>query len=156
MDGPSTGLPQPALPVTWRPRLGRVVPYVLAVAALAGFVTVALILNGEGPSGARLLDRVLLVAFGVFVAFMLHRYGSVRVTADDEGLVVRNLLRSRRLEWAEVLNVRLAPGDPWVYLDLADGTSLAAMGIQGADGARGRAQAIELAALVAGRSLPEG
>ena len=29
-----------------------------------------------------------------------------------------------------MLHVNLRAGDPWVYLDLADGTSLPAMGIQ--------------------------
>ncbi|MGO4751310.1 PH domain-containing protein, partial [Streptomyces sp. 2MCAF27] len=41
-----------------------------------------------------------------------------------------NLTTKRRLAWAEVLRVNLRSGDPWVYLDLSDGTSLAAMGIQ--------------------------
>ena len=43
---------------------------------------------------------------------------------------------------------RLAPGDPWLQLDLADGTTMAAMGIQGTDGGYGQAQARALAAAV--------
>lgn len=144
------------LPVTWRPRFGRLVPYLLAVVALVGFVTVALILTGEGEAGAQVLDRVVLVVFGVSIAYALHRFASVRVSADEGGLTVRNLARHRRLDWAEVISVRLAPGDPWVYLDLADGTTLAAMGIQGADGERGRQQARELATLVRSRSEAAG
>lgn len=35
-----------------------------------------------------------------------------------------------RLEWAQILRVNLRPGDPWVFLDLSDGTSLPALGIQ--------------------------
>ena len=62
------------------------------------------------------------------------------------------MLRRRRVDWAEIVAVRLGPDDPWVYLDLADGTALAAMGIQSADGDRARAAATELAALVAARS----
>jgi hypothetical protein len=52
------------------------------------------------------------------------------VTADASGVTVVNLTTRRRLEWAEVLGVNLRPGDPWVSLDLADGTTLPAMGIQ--------------------------
>ena len=145
---------EPQLPVTWRPLLGRIVPYVLGAIALVGFTAVAVVLTGEGSAGARGLDRVLLVTSGVLVALALHRFGSVRVVADQGGLSVRNLLRSRRLEWAEIVSVRLAPGDPWVYLDLTDGTTWPAMGIQGADGERGRQQARELAAVVERRSAP--
>lgn len=138
----------PQLPVTFRPRLGRIVPYVLAVVCLVAFTTLALILTGEGKAGATALDRVMLVVFGGLVSFALYRFGSVRIRAADSGLAVRNLARSRQLEWAEVVSVRLAPGDPWVQLDLSDGTTLPAMGIQGSDGARARRQATVLARLV--------
>ena len=144
------------LPVTFRPRLGRWVPCVLAVAVLVGFGVVAVTLTSEGAAGAKALDRTLLVLFALAVAFALYRFGSVRVRADGAGLLVRNLVRSRSLSWAEVVVVRMAPGDPWVYLELADGSTLAAMGIQGSDGEYGRARASALAALVAERSTPEG
>lgn len=35
-----------------------------------------------------------------------------------------------RLSWAEILRVNLRVGDPWVFLDLSDGTSMPALGIQ--------------------------
>jgi hypothetical protein len=142
----------PDLPVTFRPLWGRVIPYVLAVVAVVSFSLVAVTVTGDGRAGARVLDRVLLLAFGVLVAAALCRFGSVRIAADAEGLRVRNLFSSRRLEWAEVVAVRLAPGDPWVQLDLSDGTTLPAMGIQGSDGGRASAQAVALAALVDERS----
>ena len=41
-----------------------------------------------------------------------------------------NIASRRRLAWAEILQVNLRPGDPWVFLDLSDGTSLPALGIQ--------------------------
>lgn len=36
----------------------------------------------------------------------------------------------RRLDWAEILRVNLRSGDPWVFLDLSDGSSLPTLGIQ--------------------------
>ena len=51
-----------------------------------------------------------------------------------------NGYRSRRFEWNEVVAVTLRPGSPWAVLDLADGTTVPAMGIQGSDGARATAQ----------------
>ncbi|MFD0346499.1 PH domain-containing protein [Kitasatospora aburaviensis] len=50
-----------------------------------------------------------------------------------------NFVRSRRLAWAEIVRVNFRQGDPWATLDLADGTSLAAVGIQSGVG---KAQAI--------------
>ncbi len=53
-----------------------------------------------------------------------------KVAADDTGVTVVNLTRTRRLAWEEILRVNLRSGDPWVFLDLSDGTSLPALGIQ--------------------------
>lgn len=54
-------------------------------------------------------------------------------------MTVVNLTRTRRLSWAEILRVNLRAGDPWVFLDLSDGTSMPALGIQPGIG---KAQAI--------------
>ncbi len=59
-----------------------------------------------------------------------------------------NGYRTRRFDWNEVLAVTLRPGSPWAELDLADGTTVAAMGIQGSDGDRARAQVRRLRGLV--------
>ena len=53
-----------------------------------------------------------------------------KVVADESGVTVVNITSRRRLAWAEILQVNLRPGDPWVFLDLSDGTSLPALGIQ--------------------------
>ena len=42
----------------------------------------------------------------------------------------------------------LRPGSPWAVLDLNDGTTRSAMGIQGSDGSRAVRQARQLRALV--------
>ncbi|MYV89230.1 PH domain-containing protein, partial [Streptomyces sp. SID1034] len=57
-----------------------------------------------------------------------------KVVADDAGVTVVNLTARRRLAWPEILRVNLRPGDPWVFLDLSDGTSLPALGIQPGSG----------------------
>ncbi len=71
-----------------------------------------------------------------------------RVDAREEGLTVVNGFKRRDLEWSQVLGVSLRPGSPWVVLDLSDGTSVPAMGIQGSDGARATRQVKLLRALV--------
>ena len=61
------------------------------------------------------------------------------------------MLRTTQLDWAEVLDARMEPGEPWPTLDLADGTTIAAMGIQSTDGERARRAVTELRALIAQR-----
>lgn len=53
-----------------------------------------------------------------------------KVVADETGVTVVNITSRRHLDWAEIVQVNLRPGDPWVFLDLSDGTSLPALGIQ--------------------------
>jgi hypothetical protein len=93
-------------------------------------------------------DRIAVFVVALGVSWFLHQHASVRITATAEHLVVRNLFRTRTLDWGEVLAVRFNPGDPWTYHDLADGESLAAMGIQASDGPAALESARELARLV--------
>nr|WP_269204592.1 PH domain-containing protein [Motilibacter deserti] len=86
----------------------------------------------------------------------MHRLADVRVVADEHGLTVANILGRRSLDWAEVVGVTLRPADPWLVLDVADGTTVSAMGVQGSDGAYAVRQAAQLELLVAERSGTEG
>jgi len=62
--------------------------------------------------------------------------------------VVVNGYRRREYEWAEIVAVHLPPGAPWMTLDLSDGTTASALGIQGSDGARARTAVRQLRALL--------
>ena len=84
-----------------------------------------------------------LLAFACGFALARSR---VRATADH--LLVVNGYRARRYQWAEVVSVSLPRGAPWAVVDLADGTTVPAMGIQGSDGVRARRAVRELRALV--------
>lgn len=136
------------LPRTWRPRLGRVVAYGMALLVL--ILPTALWLRL--PLASRQAwspEQLATVAAGYLaIAVVLHLLARPRVRADRGGLTVVNMVRSRRLDWAEVIAVRLGSGDPWVMLDLSDGTTLPAMAIQSADGARARQAVAELDVLV--------
>jgi hypothetical protein len=129
-----------------RPRAGRVVPYGLAAAWLLVFGALA---AGWPPyPGLGMGDRVGFVTLALVGAWVLHRFGSVAVLPDEQGLTVRNVMASRRLEWAEVVGVRFGRDSTWGVLDLADGTSVATIGIQAADGAWAGRAAVRLATLV--------
>lgn len=136
----------------FRPWAARLVCVPLAVASLA--LMVGLAVGLPALTGVRLGvgDRVGFVTLGVAMAWFLLREAGVRADPDSAGLVVRNLVRTRRLAWAEIVSVRFGPDRPWVYLDLADGDTLAVMAVQRADGGRARAEATRLATLVAAHS----
>lgn len=133
----------------FRPRAARVVSLVLAALVLALMVGIAVLLPRVAPDRQSVLDLVGIVGFGALVAWFLWRQASVRAVPDDEGVTVRNLLLTRHVTWAEIVSVRFGHGRPWVQLDLADGDTLAVMGVQRADGAHADAEARRMATLVA-------
>ena len=104
--------------------------------------------TASGPLGTSWVNRGSIAVFAVFAAWLLWRLGGVHAVPSREGLRVRNVIYTRELAWAQVVSVRFGRDDPWVRLDLADGSTLAVMGIQRADGARGELEARRLAALV--------
>ncbi|MFF7857689.1 PH domain-containing protein [Streptomyces sp. NPDC007904] len=138
----------PALPVTFRPGRTRAV---LRAAALAIFVVISLIavlLEQIGPG-----EKISFVFTAALLAGVLLLLARPKVVADEAGVTVVNIASRRRLAWAEILRVNLRPGDPWVFLDLSDGTSLPALGIQpGIAKQHAIADARALRALVAARS----
>jgi hypothetical protein len=93
-------------------------------------------------------DRIGIVLFGLAIAGLLSLLGRCRVTADADGLTLVNPVRTLRYEWAEVLSVTMEDGEPWPTLDLADGSTVSAMGIQRSDGDRARRALAELRALL--------
>lgn len=152
---PATGPPAKLAVVVLRPRRARQVIYPVAALVVAAMVLGALIAPSTGPTPFRLLDRLAIIALGLAVAAALTRLAAVRVVTGPGGIEVVNILRRTPLAWAQVVNVRLSRDDPWVMLDLSDGESLAAMGIQQADGAYGIEQARLLARLVREHSRTE-
>jgi hypothetical protein len=142
--------PEPAgtpLPHTWRPRRTRKFCRTISVLLLLVFGSVAVFLPGGGGFSFSLLDRAGVFAFAAGIVWFLNRHASVLVRASAEGLEVVNLFRTRRFSWGEVLAVRLRPGDPWAFIDVSDGETVALMGIQASDGPAATAAARELARL---------
>ncbi|MFF3349953.1 PH domain-containing protein [Streptomyces sp. NPDC002779] len=115
----------PALPVTFRPGRTRAVLLTAGAAIFVVITAVALLLENLGPG-----ERLSFILTGALMFGVLALLARVRVVADDTGVTVVNIAGRRRLEWAEIIQVNLRPGDPWVFLDLSDGTSLPALGIQ--------------------------
>jgi hypothetical protein len=127
----------------------------MAVLSVLIFTGGALSLPGDPVlGGAGVLDRAALVLCGVAVAASLWRFALIRAVPSTRGLVVRNLLTTRTLEWAQIIRVQFGGGAPWVSVDLDDTDTVAVMAIQKADGDLGRAEASRLSALVQVHSRP--
>ncbi len=134
----------------FEPRLAKRVSYALIV--LVVLATAAMVALLSGVDG---FNKLSFAVFGVLIVWFCWRQASVSATPDEQGLTVRNLVVTTRLEWADIVAVRF--GDrPWVQLDIANGDTLAVMGVQRADGDFARAEAQRLADLVAERSRPNG
>lgn len=118
--------PPAPYPITWAPRRTRAVLLPVCVLLVALFAVLAVLL----PESWQLSDRIMMVMSGVLFAGVGLMLARPRVSADAEGVTVVNFVRTRRLAWAEIVRVNFRQGDPWATLDLADGSSLAAVGIQ--------------------------
>jgi hypothetical protein len=140
--------PLPELPRVWRPLGVRLAGWFFGVMLLVVTVAAWLTVPQSVRDGTTPGQRLTLLGFGVLGAALLHALMRCRVEATAERLVVVNGYRRREFTWAEVLSVSLPVGAPWATLDLADGTSVSAMGIQGSDGDRARAAVRELRALL--------
>ena len=135
------------LAAPFRPRLARVV----SLAVAAAVVVLTLVLVATMP-GLATLDQIGFMLFALAIAWFCWRQASVSAVPDDTGLRVRNLLITTHVAWAQVVSVRFGQGRPWVQLDLADGDTIAVMGVQRSDGERAEREARRLATLVARRT----
>ncbi|WP_460063396.1 PH domain-containing protein [Streptomyces sp. YKOK-I1] len=139
----------PSLPVTFRPGRTRAVLLSAGVVIFLVISGVAMLLEKLGPG-----ERLSFVVTGALIFWALAQLARVRVVADDSGVTVVNIASRRRLDWAEIIQVNLRPGDPWVFLNLTDGTSLPALGIQpGINKQQAITDARALRALVEARSV---
>ena len=140
----------------FRPRRGRRMALMMAVLSLLIFAGGAVLLPWVDPlfGGWGVLDRMLLVSCGVAVSTLLWRFASIRAVPSTQGLVIRNLITTRSVEWAQIVRVLFGGGAPWVSVDLDDTDTVAVMAIQKADGAFGQSEAARLSALVQVHSRP--
>jgi hypothetical protein len=137
-----------ALPHTWRPLGVR-----LAVIIFGGMLVLicAFAWFAFDPSvRARFtfFQRSTLVFLGLLAGAVGHALARSRLVADEVGLTVVNGYRRHVYDWAQVVAIRLPPGAPWASLDLADGTTMSVLAIQGSDGDRAHAAVRGVRALI--------
>lgn len=142
--------------VVVRPRKVLICAWVGAVAVLALFVTIAVVLRLR-PTGVyfRLADQIAMVVLGVLIAGGVLLLARPRVRADAAGIEVRNILATRYIPWELVVRVAFPDGASWARLDLPDDEYLAVLAIQAVDGQRAvdgitRVRALHAAARTSG------
>ena len=145
---PAAAHPQGDALAPFRPRRGRAVALAAVWGSLVLFGAIALLMPSQTLGHWGVGDRVMFFGLGVVLAVVAWRYASIVAVPSREGLVVRNLVVTRTLEWAEIVGVQFGGGEPWVSLDLEDGDTVAVMAIQKADGDVAGREASRLAALV--------
>jgi hypothetical protein len=139
-----------AMYAPFRPRRGRAVAMTMAVLAVVIFTGFAVLAPSPEQGGSFAVgDRLMMTLLGLTIAGFLWRYVAIRAVPDERGIDIRNLILSRRVEWAEVEAVRFHGGAAWPVLALRDGEEVAVMAVQKADGGSAGTDATRLANLVA-------
>jgi Bacterial PH domain len=145
---PGPARPQLSLPHTWRPLGVRISGVLFGTALIVVSAVSWIALPPDIQARFTPLQRftmllLTLVAFSAWYALVRSR-----VVAEVDRLIVVNGFKRREFAWPEVVAAHLGRGAPWASLDLADGTTVPVMGIQGSDGARARTAIRELRELV--------
>ena len=141
------------LPQTFRPFGVRIAIYAAGVLLVLVVVVTWFALPQEIRDQFTYFQRGTVIGLGLMFYAGGFALARSRLVAREDGLTVVNGYRSRRFAWAEVVEVTLRPGSPWAELDVSDGTTVPAMGIQGSDGPRATAQVRRLRTLIAQHSV---
>ena len=140
------------LPHTFRPFGVRIAVFVLGGLLFAVGLAIWIAFPPEIRAKFTVFQLSTILVLSLGFAALGWGMARSRVEAREDGMRVVNGYRVRDYEWSEVLGITLRPGSPWAVLDLSDGTSVSAVGIQGSDGTRAKLQVRQLLALVEAHS----
>lgn len=123
--------------MTVRPHKVRFVSAAFAVVFIAAFSAVAVLLRNT-PTGVffHASDQVAMAGIGVLLACAALWFTRPKVTADESGVDVRNLLGTTHYDWAVVESVSFPNGASWARLELPDDEYVPVMALQAVDGER--------------------
>ncbi|WP_246456118.1 PH domain-containing protein [Nocardioides mesophilus] len=136
------------LPHTFRPLGVRIAVFVFGALLLLVTAVIWFTFPQSIRDQFTIFQRGTVIVLGLGFLSLGWGLARSRVEARDTGLTVVNGYRSRTFEWAQIVAITLRPGSPWAELDLSDGTTVAAIGIQGSDGARAVQHVREIRQLV--------
>lgn len=136
------------LPHTWRPFGARMMGGMAGFSLLVMTIGVWIAFGEDVRSRFSFLERATLVLFGLMAFAVWFALMRSKVVAAATGVTVVNGYRTRVFAWSQIVAVNLRRGAPWAGIDLSDGTSVSALGIQGSDGERARQAVRDLRRLV--------
>lgn len=117
----------------------RIRRYVIPAAAvlLIAFTATGILIK-RTPTGAtfHVSDQIAVIGVGVLLAGATLLTLRPRVTANERGIEVRNVVNSKTLPWKEVRAVSFPDGAPWARVELLADEYYPAMAIQAHDGQR--------------------
>jgi uncharacterized membrane protein YbhN (UPF0104 family) len=136
------------VPVTFRPFGVRIAALVLGLLLFGVVAGIWLAFPPEVRDQFTAFQRLTVLGFAVAAAAAIYALARSRVEARPEGLLTVNGYRSHLYRWGDVGGVTLRAGGPWAILELSDGSTVPAMGIQGSDGSRAVGQVKALRAVL--------
>ena len=122
--------------VTARPVRTTRVAWVLAALLVVVFSAVATTLRGPTDSGKSVFqagDQVAMIGLGILAGLGVLLFTRPRVSADEAGIRVRNVIGSYDLPWDLVRAIEFRRGSPWASLELVNDDMIAIMAVQAAD-----------------------
>lgn len=123
--------------VEYRPRKIRWVAGIAAVAVVVLFTAISFGLHGSAgfdDSGSfQRGDQAAMIGLGVLIGLGFLAFTRPRVTADAEGVKIRNVIGNFNLPWSVVRAVRFDRNSPWATLDLYDDDQVSVHALQAVD-----------------------
>jgi hypothetical protein len=132
---------------SFRPWVIAMMAITMGLSLIAVFGVIWFRFSAESRASFDWFQRLTLLAFFGAVLWILYRMATVRVSAYDDELRIRNVFRSYRYPWTNVRGLRFSSGDPWLQLFDAEGNRLGVLAVQASEGARASRAAKELAAV---------
>lgn len=146
---------QSALHRVYHPTGSRMVSGVSGVVLTALLVFLWLMLPADAQAQFGWFQRATMLFFFACMLAVLYGVFRTRVEVLDRGVAVTNGYHRHELYWAEVVSISLTSARPWAQMDLSDGSTVAVMALQGADGRSALRATREIAELIVAQSQVE-
>ena len=91
----------------FRPRQVRIISIVGSVAVTAGFAILSVALFVVDWEPWTVLDMIWMNLLGILFGAALLRISDIQARPTAEGLVVKNMVRTRRFDWGQILGVKI-------------------------------------------------
>ncbi|WP_433826135.1 PH domain-containing protein [Actinoplanes sp. CA-015351] len=124
--------------VVYRPKKIRVVAIPAAIAVAVLFTVLSFGLHGNaGFENSRASfqrgDQAAMIGLGILLGLGILTFCRPRVTADEQGVRVRNVVGGYDLPWDVVRAVRFDRNSPWAQLELHDDEQVSVHALQAVD-----------------------